>query len=374
MNKPDITVGILNSKRIEFHICGYDLEDGNYDVEYSNGAISFNGKTYEELLFTPNNEGAYFTLNDVTIGIQFHWQRQEQQTFHGALKFIIENEKITAVNIISIEEYLKSVISSEMNSNASLDFLKSHAVISRSWAYARIFHYSHHSLYDVCADDHCQRYQGIQRITNDNAIKAVNETYGEVLTYDNTVCDTRYSKCCGGKTELFSTCWEDQDMPYLICKDDPYCNTNDTKILSQVLNKYDLETMDFHDWEVKYSQEELSEIVENKLHMGLGIITALTPIEIGSSGRIKYLKIEGTNNSITIGKELEIRRALSTSHLKSSAFKVERSNDNFILKGQGWGHGVGLCQIGAAVMGEKGIPYNEILEFYYPHAIITKLY
>lgn len=374
MTIPNITVGILNSHKIEFHLCGYDINDGDYVVEYSNDAISFNGRIYKELSFQPMNESSYFTLKDVTIGIQFHWQRQEQQTFRGKLKFITENEKLTAVNIISIEEYLKSVISSEMNSNASLEFLKSHAVISRSWAYARIYNYSHHDLYDVCADDHCQRYQGIQRIVNDNAIQAVFETTGEVLTYDGEVCDTRYSKCCGGKTELFSTCWEDEDKPYLICKDDPFCDTHDSRILSQVLNKYDMETMDFHDWEVTYSQNELSEIIENKLHKNLGLITNLIPLEAGPSGRIKYLRIEGVNGSITIGKELEIRRALSTSHLKSSAFKVELSNDNFILKGQGWGHGVGLCQIGAAVMGEKGIPYNEILEFYYPHAILTKLY
>lgn len=374
MKIPIITVGILKSKRIEFSLCGYNLNDGNYIVEYSNGNILFEGNTYDELLFTSNDEGSYFTLNNVTIGIQFHWQRQEQQTFHGALKFIIEKEQITAVNIISIEEYLKSVISSEMNSNASLEFLKSHAVISRSWAYARIYEFSHHSLYDVCADDHCQRYQGIKRITNNNAIKAVNDTNGEILTYNDKVCDARYSKCCGGKTELFSTCWEEQDMPYLICKEDSFCNTNDKNILSQVLNSYDLETMDFHDWEVIYTQKELSEIVENNLHKNLGLITDLIPIESGPSGRIKHLKIKGKNGCITIGKELQIRRALSTSHLKSSAFKVERSNDNFILKGHGWGHGVGLCQIGAAVMGEQGYNYKKILEFYYPHTNITKLY
>lgn len=374
MTERSITVGILNGKRISFSLCGYDIPDGNYSAEYADGKIRLYGNTHEvidslsanEILFTPQNDGAFFTLHDVTIGIQFHWQRQEDQMFRGSLRFIIDGGNITAINIISVEDYLTCVISSEMNANASLEFLKAHAVISRSWAYARITQFSHHTLFDVCADDHCQRYQGIGRVTNDNAVRAVKETEDEVLVYDGEICDTRYSKCCGGKTELFSTCWEDEDKPYLVCKEDPFCNTSDREILSQVLNSYDMETLDFHDWEVHYTTAELSSLLQQKLPEFRGTIMDLQPVCYGPSDRIKQLRIISDQSDITIGKELAIRRALSPTHLKSSAFTITRMENGFLLKGKGWGHGVGLCQIGAAVMGNKGFQYREILEYYYP--------
>jgi len=312
-----------------------------------------------------------FTIKNVCIGINFHWQRNEDQTFCGELQFVEDEEGVWAVNVLPLEDYLESVVSSEMSAEASLEFLKAHAVIARSWAMAAP---KDHQLFDVCADDHCQRYQGLHRITNPNAIRAVRETSGEVLTYQGTICDTRYSKCCGGKTELFSTCWEGDDVPYLQSVSCPYCNTHDPHILHQVLNSYDQETQDFYRWDVGYSQEQLSALVCRKTDIDFGTITDLIPLHRGPSGRISQLKIVGTNASVVLGKELVIRRALSESHLYSSAFEVEKTDGGFVLHGRGWGHGVGLCQIGAAVMGEQGFTYDQILQHYYPNTIILKGY
>ncbi|MBR1668473.1 MAG: SpoIID/LytB domain-containing protein [Bacteroidaceae bacterium] len=344
-------------------------------------------------LFTPVDEGASFTLKDVIIGIGFHWERREEQTFCGALELIEEDGLLRAVNVVPVETYLTSVISSEMSANASLELLKAHAVISRSWLLAmmdspRIGNFAHeqlsadsiirwydseaHTLFDVCADDHCQRYQGITRQSNPRVMAAIEATRGQVLTFDGKICDARFSKCCGGMTEVFETCWENIRHPYLVAKPDPYCNTKDHHILSQVLNNYDQETVDFYQWTVQYTTDELSELIHRKSGIDMGRILGLQPLERGASGRIITLKIVGDKHTIIVGKELEIRKWLSESHLYSSAFDVEKTSDGFILHGKGWGHGVGLCQIGAAVMGEQGIPYTEILDFYYPHAELTR--
>ena len=356
------------------------------------------------------NADGTFTLHGVTIGKDYHWERQEDQTFMGELKIIREPDgQMTAVNIISIEDYLVSVISSEMSASASLEFLKAAAVISRSWVMRQILNkekltanadvppaspetgkgevlitwqdHENHTLYDVCADDHCQRYQGISRATNPNVRRAVWDTRGEVLSYNDEVCDCRFSKCCGGVTEEFSTCWQDIEMPYLQSFEDRdpkdgtiLCNTHDTAILSQVLNNYDQETTDFYRWTVSYTQEQLSDLLRRKLGRDFGTIQELRPLKRGKSGRIYELQIIGTKASMIIGKELTIRSALSESHLYSSAFEVEKSDDcsRFTLHGRGWGHGVGLCQIGAAVMGAKGYTYREILAHYYPNTAIVR--
>ena len=356
------------------------------------------------------NADGTFTLHGVTIGKDYHWERQEDQTFMGELKIIREPDgQMTAVNIISIEDYLVSVISSEMSASASLEFLKAAAVISRSWVMRQILNkeklianadvppaspetdkgevlitwqdHEDHTLYDVCADDHCQRYQGISRATNPNVQQAVWDTRGEVLSYNDEVCDCRFSKCCGGVTEEFSTCWQDIEMPYLQSFEDRdpkdgtvLCNTHDTAILSQVLNNYDQETTDFYRWTVSYTQEQLSDLLSRKLDHNFGQILELKPLKRGKSGRIYELQIIGTKASMIIGKELTIRSALSESHLYSSAFEVEKSDDcsRFTLHGCGWGHGVGLCQIGAAVMGSKGYTYREILAHYYPNTTIVR--
>ncbi|MCR4612868.1 MAG: SpoIID/LytB domain-containing protein [Bacteroidaceae bacterium] len=317
-----------------------------------------------------NGDGT-FTLNAVRIGIDFHWERCEEQTFRGTLHFVADGDDLWAVNELPLEQYLESVVSSEMRAEASLEFLKAHAVIARSWALAAP---KGHALFDVCADDHCQRYQGIGRITNENAVRAVRETSGQVLTYGGEICDTRYSKCCGGKTELFSTCWEGDDKPYLQSVTCPYCDTHDADILRQVLNDYDLETHDFHDWAVTYTQDELTALVQSHLSEDIGRVVDLVPLQRGPSGRICALRIVGAEGEVTVGKELAIRRVLSRSHLYSSAFEVEKRGDVFVLHGHGWGHGVGLCQIGAAVMGSQGFGYREILAHYYKNTEIKQLY
>ena len=386
---------------------------------------------------TPLNE-ASFTLLNVPIGINFHWERKLNQTFHGALYLKVHEDSILAINHIPAEVYLESVISSEMSANASLELLKAHAVVSRSWLFRmmmqrrnnaqgegnfftfqrkedefiRWYGREEHTLFDVCADDHCQRYQGIPQISRPEVQQAINETRGLVLMYEGDICDARFSKCCGGMTERFSACWEDNDEPYLVATRDllpksfneqiaskvnltneqqatawikstpaSFCQTQDKTILAQILNDYDQETADFYRWTVEYSQDEISQLLQEKLGLNLGKIRALEPIERGESGRIIRLKIVGTEKTMTIGKELEIRRALSSTHLYSSAFVVETSGETsdklpatFRLYSAGWGHGVGLCQIGAAMMGAEGYNYEEILLHYYKNASIETKY
>lgn len=396
-----VSVGILTSPTINVRLNGRwrcDDEPVHYekDIEIDSPCA-----------FYPLDEAATFTLRRVMIGKQFHWQRRQDQRFRGELKIIREGDALTAVNIIGIEEYLKSVVSSEMSAKAPLEFLKASAVISRSWLIRQIIgkeypvsqpietpdtiirwedHHSH-TLYDVCADDHCQRYQGITRITNQNAVRAVEETAGQVLTYDGGVCDCRFSKCCGGRTEEFSTCWQDVNVPYLRSMPDTdpkdgsiLCDTHDPQILDMILNTYDRSTTDFYRWKLSYSQSELADLVEQTLHRNLGNILGIAPVRRGPGGRISLLEIRGSNRTLRIGKELLIRKAFSKTHLPSSAFDVEPvyvSSDcspaRFIITGKGWGHGVGMCQIGAAVMGVRGYDYQEILQHYYPNTILSSL-
>lgn len=422
-----IDVGILRAAEIKFDFIGGFCLLGvacatQNRVSVCNGKLLYNGNLYEELLFVSCDENSSFVLHDVVIGVGFHWQRKEIQNFRGELRFIIEEGEVRAINRIAIEEYLVSVISSEMSATSSLEFLKAHAIVSRSWLYAQLlrkekvlqgvlgwenadeivrwYAREDHTLFDLCADDHCQRYQGITRAHNPNVARAVKETAGLVLKYDGEVCDARFSKCCGGVTELFSSCWEDENPAYLQalrdCEDveplpslmdeesarrwiesapSSFCSTKDKAVLSQILNGYDRETNDFYRWRVEYTQEELSAIVAERSGIDFGTITELVPLERGTSGRITRLQIIGSKASRIVGKELEIRRWLSKSHLYSSAFVVDKVIDEkgvvkFVLKGAGWGHGVGLCQVGAAVMGEKGFSYSRILAHYYPGAQI----
>jgi SpoIID/LytB domain protein len=403
--EPNVTVGIISAKQITFtlnspYVAKGEIITGEQTVEFAEGGILWRGTQYRELTFTPQADEASFLLHDVTIGVNFHWERKQTQAFEGTLRIVVEADQIVAINELPVEKYLTSVISSEMSATSSPEFLKAHAVISRSWLLAQIekrrqredggdnffsfikkddeiirwYDREDHTIFDVCADDHCQRYQGITKANNEHVVEAINETRGQVLTYEDEICDARFHKCCGGDTEEFQYCWEDTPKPYLVSFHDPYCNTSDKHILSQVLNDYDQETPDFYRWTVEYSQAELSELVSRKLKEDFGDITDLIPVARGKSGRIWKLKIVGTRKTLTIGKELEIRRALSESHLYSSAFDVERQGDRFILHGKGWGHGVGLCQIGAAVMGEQGKTYDEILLYYYRNAKIKRLY
>ena len=433
-NTPMVNVGIMTQKSILFVLNGSYIEtetgeelQGEQRAIWTNNKILFNGKPYEDLFFEPTDEAnCSFDLKAVTIGVDFHWQRREDQRFRGALNLAVTDEGIVAINQIDAEEYLTSVISSEMSANASKQLLKAHAVISRSWLLAQIeknqqlanaekpyascqqddeqlirwYDREDHVLFDVCADDHCQRYQGITRATNPVVKEAIQETRGEVLLYDGAICDARFSKCCGGVTERFENCWEPVEHPYLaLLRDAPeqdfpdltdeaaaqtwirtapdaFCHTTDREILSQVLNNYDQETTDFYRWQVSYTQAELAELIRRKSGIDFGQILNLIPLERGGSGRIVRLKIVGSQRSLIIGKELEIRRTLSESHLYSSAFVVDKegADDNvptrFTLIGAGWGHGVGLCQIGAAVMGAQGYPYDAILTHYFPGATI----
>lgn len=436
MKEPEISVGIVNAQEIHFTLNARFLAkgetvSGNQQVSFEEGGILWNGNVYRELTFTPLDEDSSFSLYDVTIGINFHWERQETQSFIGTLKLVVYEGKITAINILPAEDYLTSVISSEMNATSSLEFLKAHAVVSRSWLLAQIekrkamskkqgdffsfvktdteyirwYDREDHTIFDVCADDHCQRYQGITKATNQSVAEAVKATRGQVMMYKNSICDARFSKCCGGITEEFDTCWENKKYPYLTAvRDDKndaampdltieeeadkwirstpdgFCNTHDKHILSQILNNYDQETTNFYRWKVRYTQEEIAELIRTNTKCDYGQIIDLIPVERGKSGRISKLKIVGTLKTLIIGKELEIRRTLSDTHLFSSAFVVDkgpRQDDVpawFELTGAGWGHGVGLCQIGAAVMGEKGYNYNDILLHYYKDADIRKLY
>ena len=418
-----LEVGIMSGQQISFEI----ISDGNGEqkVEYSEGKILYNGTLYDQLIFdakTPSTMFAEpsFILYGVTIGVDFHWERQVTQKFAGRLKFITDGGKVTAVNEIGVEDYLLSVISSEMKSSAGLEFLKAHSVISRSWVMAQIlnrkksvagflpceaphnvaelvtmldckagegkeeshdteyikwFDHDDHKVFDVCADDHCQRYQGLTMAVGETVRKAIDQTWGLVLKSGGEICDARFSKCCGGRMELFSTCWEDKDYPYLQALPDtpdekpggdPFCDATDEKILSQVLNDYDLETKDFYRWTVEYSRNEVSDLIRTRSGIDFGTIQELIPIVRGPSGRIKRLRVVGSKREMIIGKELIIRKWLSSSHLKSSAFTVIWNGDKLTLKGSGWGHGVGLCQIGAAVMASKGYCFQAILGHYYP--------
>ena len=437
---PRVKVGIMNEPKVDFVLCGeYRLADGTivtgeqHAEATADGKVLWNGVCADAITFEPADAAnGSFELKGVTIGVNFHWERKEDQKFRGALRLIVENNRLTAVNVLSVEDYLLSVISSEMSATASLELLKAHAVISRSWLLAQIdknkrivaeneaykaceetcddemikwYDREDHVNFDVCADDHCQRYQGITRESTGRVRDAIKATWGEVLTYGGELCDARFSKCCGGVYEEFENCWEPKHYDYLEARRDgademnfpdltkeanaeewiltspkAFCNTTDTAILSQVLNNYDQETTDFYRWKVEYTQEELSALILRRSGVDYGQIVDLQPVARGTSGRLYKLRIVGTKKTLTIGKELEIRRTLSASHLYSSAFIVERHNvvdgipQKFVLRGAGWGHGVGLCQIGAAVMGEKGYNYKEILLHYFINANITTLY
>ncbi len=407
-----VSVGLLSARSLSFTLHGLFAAkgttlQGRQEVSYSDGGLLWAGQVYRQLTFTPEHPDASFTLDDVTIGKNFHWERRERQTFRGTLRLVVDEEQIVCINDIDVEQYLQSVISSEMSATCSVEFLKAAAVISRSWLLAQMekrrqqaaaqhaFFASGrtdhslvrwqdaetHSIFDVCADDHCQRYQGITRATAARVAEAVEATRGCVLTYNGEVCDTRFSKCCGGRTEEFETCWQDEHKPYLVSVADPYCNTHDAHTLASVLVDYDRETTDFYRWQQTLTQAEVQHHISARLHIDMGPIRDLQPLRRGPGGRISLLRIVGAQRSFDIGKELEIRSALSSTHLKSAAFEVERiglSADGvpaaFRLHGRGWGHGVGLCQIGAAAMGEKGFAYADILRHYYRGTDITRLY
>lgn len=439
--EPNISVGIIHQPRINFTLHGkYILSQNGYPyeceqiVERHEDGILFNGDIFPEIDLIPQpGSGCYFTLGDVKIGIDFHWEQVENQSFEGILRIIPDQQILHAVNIISTEKYLASVIASEMAAGSSPALLRAHAVISRSWVLNQLLHKKKadavsafvtdrelvrwydrddHLLFDVCADDHCQRYQGTGRITSPEATKAVEETVGEVLTYKRQICDARFSKCCGGITEHFENCWDATSHPYLQpvydhsssldeekapslpidlsieenaqswirTAPEAFCNTSDPLILRQVLNHYDQSTHDFFRWKIIYSQDELAELIKRKSGYDFGKILDLVPLERGVSGRIVRLKIIGSKKTFIVGKELEIRRILSPSHLYSSAFVVDKAYDQenipirFTIRGAGWGHGVGLCQIGAAVMADSGYSYQQILKHYFRHARITCLY
>ena len=467
--QPTVEVGILAGEEIVFEIISDGA--GPQTVRYQEGKINYNGALYDELHFeaaTPSTMFAEptFILHDVVIGVDFHWERRQCQRFAGSLKFIVEKRQVVAVGVVGVEDYLLSVISSEMKSTAGLEFLKAHAVISRSWVMAQMrrrslprtaadadwlaidnvpalltrlvsdglpkaaaavrppsgmsvasgpadasretvirrwFDHEDHRRFDVCADDHCQRYQGLSVAVGDMVRQAVDQTWGLVLTYEGELCDARFSKCCGGMSERFDTCWENRDLPYLAALPDtpdhrpcaaasglpaaaselpaaaseetgtPFCDTQDSEILSSVLNDYDLETKDFYRWRVEYDREGLSALIARRSGHDIGLLQALEPLETGPSGRIRTLRIVGSKETLVVGKELMIRKVLSESHLKSSAFTVTFDGDRVILDGRGWGHGVGLCQIGAAVMARRGYDFRQILSHYYPGAELTRI-
>ena len=444
--QPNVNVGIVSGQKIHFslnkpYLAKGEMVTGEQEVAFSEGGILWNGNQYSSLTFHPQSADASFSLSDVTIGVNFHWERKETQTFLGTLHFVVESDKICAINELPVERYLESVISSEMSATSSLELLKAHAVISRSWLLAQMkkrrevaesgnnffsfvkkddrlirwYDREDHTIFDVCADDHCQRYQGITKETSPHVAEAIRQTKGQILMDGDDICDARFSKCCGGVTEEFQYCWEDTPKNYLSSVRDiiqgvksvgsaspaplpslqdeaaadawirsnppAFCNTTDKKILSQVLNDYDQETADFYRWKVTLSQEKLKQLLDEKLKMNFGDILDLQAEERGKSGRISKLRIVGTEKTFVIGKELEIRRALSDTHLYSSAFVVDRCDidekgvpQRFDIIGAGWGHGVGLCQIGAAVMGEEGFDYDAILLHYYQGAEIKKVY
>ena len=443
-SEPLINVGILSENKIDFELYG-DFEYNNKKYSGIFSAQLINGKIVcksnkekiaetNELYFkTMDPEGDSFLIKDVVIGVKFHWERKEKQRFLGSLKIIIEDGKLTAINVVPIESYLISVVSSEMSARSSLQLLKAHAIVSRSWLVAQMeksksikqqnteyntvyenenelikwYDREDHKNFDVCADDHCQRYQGITKVYSEIARQAVKETKGIIVAYDDKICDARYSKSCGGLTEAFENVWEPVKYEYLSAvidyKFEPdnynfdfsnevnarkwilgnppaFCNTKDKKILSQVLLDFDQETTDFYRWKIEYTQTEISNLIKEKSGIDFGEILDLIPVERGASARLIKLKIVGSKKTLIIGKELEIRRILSQSHLYSSAFvvrKVIKENKvpaKFIISGAGWGHGVGLCQIGAAVMAAQGYNFDEILLHYFTNARLFKLY
>lgn len=440
MLEPFIKVGILNAPQIDivlldtYTVNGHEVRGPQTLSATADGRIAWQGEVFDAPLeFHPYDQSGTFEIKDVVIGVNFHWERRENQRFSGSARFIIEDGRLTIINILPVEDYLLSVISSEMSAHASLELLKAHAVISRSWLLAQIsknkditdsgetysactetaderckwYDREDHVNFDVCADDHCQRYQGVTRQSTPKVAEAIAATRGQVLMYDGELCDARFSKCCGGVFEQFENCWEPKHYKYLrarldnvdennfpdltveenatkwiLSRPEAFCNTSDAKILSQVLNNYDQETTDFYRWKVDYTREELSEIACRRSGIDFGQIVDLVPMERGTSGRIVRLKIIGTKRTMIFGKELEIRKTLSNSHLYSSAFVVERHDVDpstnlpvsFTLHGAGWGHGVGLCQIGAAVMGARGYDYIEILKHYFIDASIDTLY
>lgn len=446
MHEPVISVGIVNAKSLSFVLFGdFRLNEskatynGICTAELRQGKLVclVNGKQVtaaSEYIFSPSREQTeYFSIKDVTIGAQFHWERREKESFRGSLKIITDGKSVHAINLIAIEEYLVSVISSEMSPKCNINLLKAHAVISRSWVLSQIertkttgtldsqhergsntedeiirwYDREDHSLFDVCADDHCQRYQGITRIYTDRAAQAVSQTNGLVLTYHDHICDARFSKSCGGISEAYENIWEPVPHEYLSpvvdykfepdemeldlrvernaeewIKNSPsaFCNTSDKKILEQILPEYDQSTRDFYRWSVTYSQQQIAKLLLEKTGIDFGQVLDFVPVERGYSGRLSRLKIVGSKKTMVIGKELEIRKALSKSHLYSSAILFEKEVNadgvptTFRIIGAGWGHGAGLCQIGAAVMAERGYNFDEILLHYYKAAKITKIY
>ena len=425
-----LTVGVVSLPELAFNFktpytFGGKTYTGAHTATVRDGKILFEGECFDEVYFRHSGGEGSFELSNVTIGVDFHWNRQETQSFPDDLKLIVEGGKVTAVNCVGIENYLVSVISSEMSATNSEELLKAHCIISRSWILAQIqknkeikasaepysactdtqeerikwYDREDHVNFDVCADDHCQRYYGLSRASTQAVRDAVDQTWGRVLTHDGRICDARFSKCCGGVFEEFKFCWEPKQLPYLVRRRDSarpadfpdltveenarqwilsepeaFCNSKDEQILSQVLTHFDQETKNFYRWKVEYTVEELSEIVKKRSGEDYGEILDLIPVARGTSGRLWKLKIVGSKKTKVIGKELEIRRTLSPSHLYSSAFVVEKKDGKFILHGAGWGHGVGLCQIGAAVMGAKGYRYDEILAHYFPGSTIEKKY
>lgn len=405
----NLSVGLIEGRSgIDVELIGGNFLDGG-----GNALVPGRYRLTSEATLAPSDAASCaFALDDVTIGIGFHWERRERQVFRGALRLIRRAGGLTAINDVPLEDYVTSVISSEMSASCPMESLKAHAVISRSWMWypkenpARAGSWQHqrsdaheilrwygretHPDFDVCADDHCQRYQGITKAFSPSAAEAVRATAGEFLRYQGKICDARFSKCCGGITERYATAWEDVDVPYLepVC-DGPsslqastpeswitsappaYCNTNDVALLAGILPGFDQETRDFYRWLVEYTAEEIAELVKSRIGADLGPIRDIESLARGPSGRIYRLRITGERDFVIIGKELEIRRALSRTHLYSSAFVVEKKSDSFILHGAGWGHGVGLCQIGAAVMANQGANYLEILRRYYRGATVS---
>jgi len=435
-NQPKITVGIMD-RRTEVHgrLDGNFRRDefgpvsGRFSVKTQAGMIVLTDEANHEICRSKSirltgQQGSAFSLFNVTIGNRFHWERTEDQTFHGDLILVFRKDgTISAINQISLEDYLTSVISSEMSGDAPMEFLKTHAILSRSWLLAaldrkkkknerstpvsqttkkhgeviRWHDQEDHELFDICADDHCQRYQGITKVVSGHAEEAVRGTRGIVITHQDEICDARYSKACGGITEDFDTAWDNKRVPYLrsisdasvphrpitteeeasawiLSNPEAYCFTKDESLLEKILPDFDRETKGFFRWKIEYSRTELEEILREKSGYDFGTLQEIVPLRRGPSGRIFRLRIVGSKRSMVVGKELEIRRWLSRSHLYSSAFIVRVEGERFVFHGAGWGHGVGLCQIGAAVMAIRGFSAEEILSHYFRGVEVKKIY